>query len=73
MSGVLAEPMTADERRLFLAGVEWMRAAAVAAIAADMDGRSFPGQLALMDVTAIVEAITPPTLTPARLGILGEG
>lgn len=73
MTDILTQPMTDHERSLILAGIEWMRAAAVAAIAADMDGRSFPGQLALMDVTAIVEAITPPTLTPARLGILGEG
>ena len=36
----LAQPMTEHERALFLAGVEWMRTAACAAVARDMDGRA---------------------------------
>lgn len=69
----LANTMTEHERRLFLAGIEWMRAAACAAIARDMDGRSFPAQLALIDVTAIIEGIDAPALQPARIGVLGDG
>lgn len=69
----LAQPMTEHERALFLAGVEWMRSAACATVARDMDGRSFPAQLALMDVTALIEGIDAPALQPARIGIRGDG
>lgn len=73
MTDILTQPMTDHERALILAGIEWMRAASIATIAADMDGRSFPVHLALIDITAKIEGIDPPRLTPARLGILGEG
>lgn len=73
MSDFTTTPLTADERAAFLGGVEWMRAAVLATISQDMDGRSFPAQLAMIDMTTYIEGITPPRLIPAAIGVCGEG
>lgn len=73
MSDILAEPLTDHERRLVLAGVEWMRSQAVAAAHAVSD-RAAPCEQSDAYIAADdIAAIPPPRLTPARLGVLGEG
>lgn len=70
---LLSTPLTAHERALVLAGVEWMRAAAKAAAGRVSDRAGpFDGS----DAHAVVDeiaAIPPPALQPARIGVLGEG
>ena len=70
---LLTGPLTEHERALVLAGVEWMRAAVATTVEAQMDRKSFPAQLALIDLAGVVEGIAPPLLAPARIGVLGEG
>ncbi len=71
---LLSTPMTAHERALVLAGVEWMRAAAIEHVRPPQ-GRLIPAasydeREACADYIA---AIPPPSLQPARIGVLGEG
>lgn len=74
---LLSGPLTAHERALVLAGVEWMRAAACGYLRADalrMRDAGRNGLPAFMELAADeLEEIPPPSLQPARIGVLGEG